>query len=518
MPSFDCKRGMPKSLAVLFLAASALSPLFAASGVSPAAPVVLSKTALAESYSVSPGVKGFVLSPDLKTKDFYASVKTLMNLSPDKVTAHHDAARFPGAVPANAPHVSRTMEFSTGVPRWQSTGLYAAPGEVVTIKLDAPLPQGAKLRVRVGCHTDELDEAGHWPLKRFPMLSREFTVAPGVTQIANAFGGNIFVEVSGTEMTTVTPYMWQGWEKARPKSSTLAQVGAVPFKLAFANAVEAPCFRLGDDSPAAWEKIRTAPGPWAELIGKNVVLHVPSSEVRELKDPAALLEWWDKVVATEDWLVGWPTRTYRERMVPDIQISGGWMHAGYPFMYHLQSSKNSHDLAKLTKEGDWGFFHELGHNHQSPDWTFDGQVETTVNFFSLYCMENIVGLPRGQGHESMKDLGKILDKRLGTPANKGAFEQLAPFVALTRKYDWAPLRATLASYQSKPNPREFTEKQRQAEFVARYSEFAKADLSVFFARLGYDVTGVAARVKGLPAFDYEAFRASLDSTKVAAAK
>lgn len=510
---------MFKTVAPLLFAALAISPLPAESSPEvSSAPVVLSATALAESFSVTTGGKGFILAPDLKVKDFYASARAYMSLPPDKVTAHHAAARFPGAVPADAPRVSRTLEFSTGTPRWQSTGLYAAPGETVTVTLDKPLPPGVKLRVRVGCHTDELTGANHWPLKRFPMVSRAFVVTPGDTPVANAFGGNIFVEVSGTELTTVTPYMWQGWESARPKPGTLAQVGALPFKLAFANAVEAPCFRLGEDSPAAWEKIRDAPAPWAELIGRHVVLHVPSAEIRGLKDPVALLEWWDKVIATEDWLVGWPERTYRERMVPDIQISAGWMHAGYPFMYHLVSSKNSHDLAKLTKEGDWGFFHELGHNHQSPDWTFDGQVEVTVNFFSLYCMEKLVGLPHGQGHDSMKDLGRLLDKRLGTPAHKGAFEQLAPFVALTRKYDWAPLRETLASYQTKPNPREFTGKQRQAEFVARYSEFAKADLSAFFARLGYDITGVAERVKGLPAFDYEAFRAGLNPPPVAAAK
>lgn len=510
---------MTRSLVAPLLFAAAFSPLHAALSSETAAPVVLSPTALAESYSVSPGLKGFIPTPDITPKAFNTSAEAYMKLPPAKVTAHHDAVRFPGAVKADAPRVSRTLAFSTGVPRWQSTGLYAAPGETVTVKLDAPLPAGVKLRVRIGCHTDELTESNHWPLKRFPLLSREFEVTPGApAPIANAFGGNIFVEVSGTELTTVTPYMWEGWESARPKPETLAKVGALPFKLAFANAVEAPCFRLGEDAPAAWEKIRTAPAPWAELIGKNVVLHVPSSEIRDLKDPVALLDWWDEVIATEDWLAGWPTRTYRERMVPDKQISAGWMHAGYPFMYHLASSKNSHDLAKLTKEGDWGFFHELGHNHQSPDWTFEGQVEVTVNFFSLYCMENIVGLPRGHGHESMKDLGKILDKRLGTPAKKGAFEQLAPFVALTRKYDWAPLRATLASYQTKPNPREFTEKQRQAEFVARYSEFAKTDLSAFFAKLGYDITGVAERVKGLPAFDYEAFRAGLNPAPVTASR
>jgi hypothetical protein len=37
-------------------------------------------------------------------------------------------------------------------------------------------------------------------------------------------------------------------------------------------------------------------------------------------------------------------------------------------------------------------------------------------------------------------------KRFGNPPNLGAFEQLAPFMALIRDHGWEPLRATLRSY------------------------------------------------------------------------
>ena len=34
----------------------------------------------------------------------------------------------------------------------------------------------------------------------------------------------------------------------------------------------------------------------------------------------------------------------------------------------------------------WGQFHELGHNHQDPAWTWSNTTEATVNFFSTRAM------------------------------------------------------------------------------------------------------------------------------------
>ena len=35
----------------------------------------------------------------------------------------------------------------------------------------------------------------------------------------------------------------------------------------------------------------------------------------------------------------------------------------------------------------WGMFHEIGHNVQRKDWTFEGYTECTVNIFSMFQME-----------------------------------------------------------------------------------------------------------------------------------
>jgi hypothetical protein len=188
------------------------------------------------------------------------------------------------------------------------------------------------------------------------------------------------------------------------------------------------------------------------------------------------------------------------------------MHSGYPFMCHMGSAPTITDLTKLRKDGNWGFFHELGHNHQSKDWTFRkpfSQTEVTVNFFSLYCMEHICGKPTGTGHRAIEGdkFLRALDGRFGNPPSTGAFDQLTPFIVLLHKYGWEPLQRTLVSYQTQPNPPKATEEQRQAEFVRRYSQNAKANLSGFFQRLGYACPPkVVVQLRDLPAFDYDVWR------------
>ena len=431
-------------------------------------------------------------------------IKDLMALAPAQVKAHPAAADFPGVAPAGSPRVTRviavhgpknhgpdTALYAGRKDGWQSTGLYANAGEIVTVTPVTALPAGVTVEIQVGCHTDRLfnDKIDKW--KRFPSIARSFSLTQQSTPVASAFGGPLFVSV---------------------KVAKDAPHTELNLNLRFANAVEAPFFVLGKTSLADWKRIRNAPAPWGELVGRGMILHVTAAQVRTMDDPTALLGWWDSVIAAEDGLVGWPARAAQERVVPDRQISAGWMHSGYPFMCHLASAPDITDLAKLRTKGDWGFFHELGHNHQSADWTFSGQTEVTVNFFSLYCMEHIAGKPTGEGHGALngEKLFSALDRRLGAPPSTDPFDQLAPFVVLLRKYGWEPLQKTLVSYQATPLARKMLEPQRQAEFVKRYSHNAKADLTSFFKQIGYACPDdLCAELKALPAFDYAAWRKSV---------
>ena len=450
--------------------------------------------------SITPtAAKPFVQPAAEGRNELQAAINAYMKLPAAKVTAHPAAREFPGAV-GSAERVERAVTYdsnlmtrwdtaagnapnlATSPEAWQDTGLYAAPGETVVVSADT-LPAGRKVHVIIGCHSDRLLHLPSW--QRFPVITRSWTLHAGENRLANAFGGPIFIKVEAAS---------QAERHAKAPAATA---------LRFANAVLAPVYVLGKDNAESWGKNRAAPAPWGVLTGRHVILHVPSAYLRELDEPKALLEWWDRVLALEDDLIALD-RWAPERVVPDVQISAGFMHSGYPFMCQLKASgRHIVDLARLSKEGDWGFFHELGHNHQRRDWTFPGQTEVTVNLFSLLCMEQIVGKPRGEGHGSLRDLDALMASRLGTPPNMGPFEQLAPFIVLIKAHGWEPLRATLRSYKDSPARKsgDTSVPTLQNEFVLRYGHNAKADVSGFFENLGYPVTDeTRAALKAYPAF------------------
>lgn len=449
----------------------------------------------------------FVQPAVAERPEFHQAILAYMSTPPAQVVAHPAAKDFPGAVESKA-RVSRSVSFdpnlvtrwdtaahnapnlATGPDAWQETGLYAAPGEIVTVKVPV-LPEGRMLRVIIGCHRDSLLKLDKW--QRFPVISRSFDLQPGDNQVANAFGGQLFIQIRNAPAR----------KAAAPAIGKRAPAPG-PAALVFGNAVAMPTFVLGKDTAETWKQsLATSPAPWVTFVAKHAILHVRRATAEKIADPKPLTEWWDKAMEVEDDLVALE-RLAPERVVPDIQISAGFMHSGYPFMCFINPSEASMvDLAKLSTKGDWGFFHELGHNHQRTDWTFPGQTEVTCNFFSLYCMEKLVGLPRGSGHGSIKDLNDNMAKRLANPPNLGAFEQLAPFMVLVQAHGWEPLRATLRSYAQTPAKGDVAAKQNS--FVVRYGQAAKVDVSGFFAQLGYPIADETKQaLKAFPAFHYAA--------------
>jgi hypothetical protein len=396
----------------------------------------------------------------------------LKSLPAERVPAHPASASFPGAVSADAPRVSRTMTLPATFRGWQSTGLYAAPGEVVTI---TRRPDGeGPWTVRIGVHTDTLWHLPEW--KRVPEIVRVWSVPAGETKIASAFGGLISIE--------------------RSKSG--------PVEVTIEGAVEAPRFVLGQTTREQWEALRRAPAPWGEIETPSIVISAPSTALRAIDDPTALAQVWQSVLDHAADLRAIPRqRGVGERIVPDVQISAGYMHSGYPIMTHLDvvSALTQVQLLSKGEDASWGFFHELGHNHQDGLWTFDGTVEVTCNLWSLYLMEKIAGKPVGTGHDALEPREKReqrMRKHLGTGAKferwkADPFLALEMYIQIREEFGWEPFKKVFAEYDAlaeKDRPRTDVEKHEQ--WMVRMSRATGRNLGPFFERWGVP-TGEAAR-------------------------
>jgi hypothetical protein len=404
------------------------------------------------------------------------------SLPADKVVANPRADQFPGPVKPAAERVDAAVEIRLDLPRWQSTGLYAPAGEPLAVELPANL-RDKGLRLRIGCHSDNIMRQAKW--RRFPVISRTFELDRPSLQAANPFGGLVYVEVprddDGWRVPTFGGATRLGSKPAEPATATLRIRGAV----------RAPWFRLGTTTPDQWrEALRQSGAPWGEIAGRGLVLSLPADVLRRIDDPAALAGWWDRVL-DECWeFAGYPgKRRVPERIVPDLQISAGFMHSGYPIMCQLRSAETAADLATLRQKGNWGFFHELGHNHQGRAWTFDGFTEVTVNLHTLHLMKTVCGLTPAQARKPYADLEVTLRKRL-VDGNTGPFEQLALYVPLIEAFGSDSLTDTFRSYLNRDDIARFTargaNRERMDAWVRRYSTTVGRDCSAYFAMFGIE--------------------------------
>jgi hypothetical protein len=258
----------------------------------------------------------------------------------------------------------------------------------------------------------------------------------------------------------------------------------------------------------AWAKARRAPGPWAELATSKVVLTVPSATVRDLEDPEPLLALWDRVLDAAADLAGIPRERVRpERYVADVAISAGYMHAGHPIMTHLDAAGRMVDERLLATKGDWGLFHELGHNHQEEAWTFDGTVEVTCNLFTLYVLETVCGLGRATGHGALADreAKARAHVRAGAPFaawKADPFLGLATYLHLVEGFGWEPFRRVFASYREGPRAhRPGSDGEKRDEWMVRFSREVGRDLGPFLTAWGIPTSEAArASLHDLPAW------------------
>jgi enhancin-like peptidase M60 family/peptidase M60-like protein len=401
----------------------------------------------------------------------------------EKIRAHPAAAQFPGLVPTSAKPVNKTIEIDTNISNWHSTGLYAPPGKLIYVDLPSNATKKG-LYVRIGCHQDKLWGKDTW--RRCPEICRRFALAQEVSRAANALGGPVYIEV--------------------PRNCNLGSI-----KLSIRGAVQAPLYVLGKTDLEEWRKtIRHHPGPWAELASSKVILSVPSENVRNLEDPRELMIFWDKVLDSCAELAARPIeRTSPERYVTDIQISAGYMHSGYPIMAHLDMAKvvvDKQGIVTNSHGGVWGLFHEMGHNHQSGDWTFGGTGEVTVNLFTIYTLENACGLT-SQAHGSFTQVArnKKVTKYLRNKPNfedwkRDPFLALDMYIRLQEAFGWQAFMKVFAEYRDLPrSARPKNDDEKRDQWMVRFSRTVGKNLGPYFEAWGVPTSqGARDSIEDLP--------------------
>jgi hypothetical protein len=411
----------------------------------------------------------------------------------DQVRAHPAAADFPGAVPPDAQRDSATVRIAASEGRWGAlgTGLYAAPGEVVTIRVPEALA-GRNLRVVIDLHTDEIWHLNEW--SRMPSISVEQPIRAAETRVASAFGGPIYIGV--------------------PPAS-----GLDDFDVTISGAVRAPRYIDGKTTIGEWrDSIRSLPAPWAEIESDKIALSVPSRYVRDLDDPAALMSVWNRIMDLESEFAGVPkTRKRAERMMPDLEISAGILHSGYPIMMYMPKAQmlvnrrqllsGSVELGDDYNRGVWGFPHELGHQMQFANqyWNFEGSIEPGANLFALYVMEKLCGIPVAEYPTSSAEFrAQYLARYFANPSfARWKDEQwygTTTLVELQQAFGWEAFQGLFAQFRTLAPPEwPKTDDEKRDQWMVRFSRQVKRNLGPFFETWGVPTSEKArASVADLP--------------------
>jgi hypothetical protein len=161
--------------------------------------------------------------------------------------------------------------------------------------------------------------------------------------------------------------------------------------------VKAAHYKLGDpDSRDAWLENRFNPAPWGELEGEIMTFYMKRANLitlDNLDELDAALRLWDETVRRSYSLSGRPVdQQGRMSVIPDLQITIGYLHSGNPIMdtksNYMDLPHDSFQMNITGRKGKfWGYYHEIGHNVQKSEWTFEGFTEVTVNIFSMLSTE-----------------------------------------------------------------------------------------------------------------------------------
>ncbi|XP_057628882.1 TRPM8 channel-associated factor 2-like isoform X2 [Chionomys nivalis] len=342
---------------------------------------------------------------------------------------------------------------------WRSTGLYLLEGQSSEVSL-SEAAASAGLKVQIGCHTDDLSKAKE--LSRAPVVTYQCCMDRTQRSVSCLWGGLLYVVV--------------------PKGCQLGSVSVTIQK-----AVPAPYYKLGKTTLEEWKScIQDNVGPWGELATDNIILTVPTENLKTLEDPEPLLQFWDEIMQAVARLAAQPFPFQRpERIVADVQISAGWMHSGYPIMCHLESVQELISLEDMRSKGLWGPIHELGHNQQRYGWEFPPHTtEATCNLWSVYVHETVLGIPRAQAHPALKPEER--ETRIRDHLQKGAplgnwdvWTALETYLQLQETFGWEPFIQLFADYQTLsgiPNDNQ----SKMNLWVKKFSETVQKNLVPFF--------------------------------------
>ncbi|MEX0152547.1 M60 family metallopeptidase [Microbacterium sp. LMI1-1-1.1] len=254
----------------------------------------------------------------------------------------------------------------------------------------------------------------------------------------------------------------------------------------------------------AGQLTRWSTAPVVELVGDRALVDV---QRRVIDDMAATSTAWDPadVVMRLDRIVAYTSDVYglsraavgiARKRPGRVDFSGpdtgvGWAFATEQWLsFHVDTGATK-DLL-VTPDG-WGTWHEVGHTFQTPDYTWSGLTEVTVNISSLALQQRLTGKHRLDEDQDSKDrIRRYFEQPVGDRdhaklTEESAFYGLFLFDQLRQSFGEGFYPAVSQAYRVRRirgQARPSSDQEKRDLFAQVASQVADRDLSPFFAEWG----------------------------------
>jgi hypothetical protein len=413
-----------------------------------------------------------------------------MELPARELKAHASSIAFPGPLgPARDTDVA--IEIDASVPGWHSTGLYAPPGELITISIPQELVNVGAV-VQIGAWRDPHQHAYRVRLKN---ALRRFAIDAPSLEVASAIGGPVYIDL--------------------PREFAASHHPQVTIHIS--GAARAPHYVLGVTTLDEWRTtIRHLDAPWAEMESKNIILTVPAVAIRDVDRPDLVMQHWDRVHEAMQSLEPrtgnhWADRPYR--YVADASVSWGYMYcpANGPLTIPDSAAADMFKVENFDAIGEnklWGHYHEMGHSHQNPLWTDGATGEVTVNIFTVYALHTVNGYALDD--EATRTTPKIawdtFEKQRASGKSfddaGGPFDTLQFYALLWHAFGFEPFRTTFEQIRNLPEADRLKgDAAERDRFVLTFSRVVAKDLSAYAEAWGIAISPETKEaIKDLPAW------------------
>ena len=261
------------------------------------------------------------------------------------------------------------------------TGYYLAAGDIASVSIP-PGFENAGFSIIVGVHFRDMP-AGK--VNRFRDVSVEYPLDAATIQIANPFGGGIYLKVPDGSIA--------GW-----------------FNMTIDNAVKSPYFswRNGRETLVAdWlAEVSASGAPWADFESDKYMFTIPSSALAGVTNPDLIMTRWDEIMDAFRYVGGRPVdgRIRAEFYTLDTKLVTRAYGAGYPLVITLneffRANSSWNPLNVILYPPASILLHEMGHNAVHPTMQYyelnpcQFEAETIVHLPATYFLESIYGLSR----------------------------------------------------------------------------------------------------------------------------